>query len=82
MNSERRIQEWAEPKSLSEFAEQAVADESGIRCPKCNCADWRVGWTRDGMGVIKRQRVCRNPNCGHSIHTTEKPIGVPEKRTA
>jgi len=79
LNSERKIQEWTEPKSLAEYAEAAITDERGIRCPKCNCGHWKVVRTRDGTGMIKRKRVCQNPNCNYEMHTAEKPIGVPGK---
>lgn len=82
MNEPRRIQAYAEAKSLEELAYEAAGGDKGIRCPKCNCPDWRVVRTRDGSGVIKRKRVCRNPNCSYEIHTTEKPNGVPQRESA
>ena len=46
-------------------------DDIGVRCPKCNCADTRVGYTRHRReGTNLRKRRCRN--CGREFATYEK----------
>ena len=43
----------------------------GVRCPKCNCADTRVGYTRHRSGGVNlRSRTCRN--CGRTFPTYER----------
>jgi hypothetical protein len=63
---------------VSAAAEAAVSDTpkppAGIRCPRCNCADWRVSRTMRLPGDrIRRYRVCRN--CDKHITTVEATIG-------
>lgn len=60
-------------KTLAEYAAEAAGDGRGIACPDCGCQDLRVQNTRDGNGIIKRWRVCRN--CGRRVVTQEKPVG-------
>lgn len=62
-------------KTLEEWAAEACGNGKGIHCPKCNCSFWAVYYTRLGSGLIKRKRICRNPNCCHAIVTHEKQIG-------
>ena len=46
-------------------------DDIGVRCPKCNCADTRVGYTRHRReGTNLRKRRCRN--CGREFVTYER----------
>jgi len=46
-------------------------EDVGIRCPKCNCADTRVGYTRHRSGSMNlRSRTCRN--CGRVFPTYER----------
>jgi hypothetical protein len=61
------------PKTLAEMAAETAAAEGvrGIRCRKCNCADWRVETTRRHDGMIVRYRICRH--CGGRVTTTETP---------
>lgn len=77
MSGERKIQEWTPPKSLGEMAAESMNDGKGIRCPRCNCAHWRVLTTWEGEGFINRTRVCQNQNCGYKMTTREKPLGKP-----
>lgn len=43
----------------------------GVRCPTCNCADTRVGYTRHRAGKMNmRSRTCRN--CGRVFPTYER----------
>jgi len=43
----------------------------GVRCPKCNCADTRVNYTRHRAGAMNlRSRKCRN--CGRVFPTYER----------
>ena len=43
----------------------------GIKCPRCGCADLRVGRTQRMIGKLKRYRYCRH--CGASVPTFERP---------
>jgi hypothetical protein len=45
----------------------------GLRCRKCNCADFRTLETRKHMDKIVRRRVCRH--CGWRVTTSEKIVG-------
>jgi len=50
---------------------------TGIKCPKCGCADfrddagrpWQTVKTVHVPGAIRRYKVCRH--CGHRIRTKE-----------
>jgi len=44
--------------------------EKGIRCPKCNCGDLRVLYTRKAKRGIRRVRRCRF--CGRRISSIER----------
>jgi transcriptional regulator NrdR family protein len=47
-----------------------MADANGLRCPKCDCADLRVYYTRRRPGGrIRRSRICRA--CGARVISTE-----------
>jgi hypothetical protein len=46
-------------------------DDHGVRCPKCNCPDTRVQYTRHSIGERNhRRRRCRH--CGHEFSTYER----------
>jgi len=49
-----------------------VGEEAhGVRCPKCNCADTRVVYTRHSIGKRNmRRRICRA--CNHEFTTYER----------
>ena len=71
---ERPRKKWKlEPtRTLDDMLQEShekKAKKKGIRCPKCNCADWRVYSTRRGKGRIQRKRVCRH--CGKEVLTFE-----------
>jgi len=44
-------------------------NRAGLRCPKCNCGDWRTERTEKANGHVRRVRVCRY--CGHRMTTRE-----------
>ncbi len=45
--------------------------DHGVRCPKCNCPDTRVYYTRHSVGERNhRRRRCRH--CGHEFSTYER----------
>jgi hypothetical protein len=46
-----------------------VEDQRGLECRYCGCKDFRVIYTRDRIGGIRRKRECRN--CGKAIWTME-----------
>jgi transcriptional regulator NrdR family protein len=46
---------------------------SGLRCPKCHCADLRAWSTRDYGSTRNRVRICRH--CGHRVLTKETIVG-------
>jgi hypothetical protein len=60
--------EERKPIKMSELC--GDKDERGLVCRKCGCRDLRVDATRDGIGEIRRYRVCRN--CGRRIPTHER----------
>ena len=77
MNTENGFSaNWSEPKTLAEMAaesaEQSACGIRGIPCPRCGLSAWRVWYTRDGVGFIKRKRRCLNPACGHEIVTRDR----------
>jgi hypothetical protein len=41
----------------------------GLKCPKCQCQNFRVLSTRPGEDSKNRRRVCRS--CGYVFHTCE-----------
>ncbi len=50
---------------------QGDGDDHGVRCPKCNCADTRVVYTRHSIGARNhRRRKCRH--CGREFSTYER----------
>jgi hypothetical protein len=81
-----------ERPTASELAGQATDDGRGIRCPRCGCQHLpgaQHGVERTiALGQkqsIRRERVCRNPSCGHEFRTMEIVIGtrpLPEKPAA
>lgn len=82
MNSERKIQNWEEPKTLEAFAAESVDDGCGLRCPKCGCIHMageqhNVARTiaKGQKQSIRRRRVCRNPQCGIEFTTQEVVVG-------
>jgi transcriptional regulator NrdR family protein len=43
----------------------------GLRCPRCECCDFRTVKTwPDEDGIIRRYRICRN--CGKHVRTVEQ----------
>lgn len=52
--------------------EQKPIPQTGLECPKCGCVLNAVWKTEKQYGQIRRQRVCRNPNCQHKYVTYEK----------
>jgi hypothetical protein len=61
--------EEKKPLRLSEV--QREMQGGGLRCPKCDCIQFKVvGTWRAGDG-LRRARVCRA--CGHRFNTTEQP---------
>ena len=75
MNESRKVESWSEPKSLGELAAEANATSpvQGIPCGKCHNTAWRVYYTRLGLGIVKRKRVCLT--CSHESVTHEKQVG-------
>jgi len=64
VNDPMRRRVWPDDYNGSE-------DDHGVRCPKCNCADTRVIYTRHSIGKRNlRNRKCRN--CGHEFPTYER----------
>jgi len=55
-------------KTLDEMAE--AGEPLGIACRDCGCRDWRVNYTRQGNGEVKRQKICRH--CGRRMMTRER----------
>ncbi len=55
-------------KSLDEM--EAAGAELGIVCRECGCRDWRVNYTRQGNGEVRRQKICRH--CGKRMMTRER----------
>lgn len=46
----------------------------GLICPRCGCAEFRVVYTRPGVGGrIVRRRECRY--CARRMTTSERPLG-------
>ena len=45
-----------------------------MTCPRCNCPDSRVTYTRSKVrpGVIYRRRRCQNPRCKATFRTFER----------
>ena len=61
-------------KTLEELladSQAAAGNAVGIKCPRCGCADLRVGRTQRMIGRLKRYRYCRH--CGTSVPTFERP---------
>jgi hypothetical protein len=55
---------------ISLAALQAKRQGGGLICPKCGCADLRVGWVRHtDPGMDRRKRRCRH--CGYEFLTYE-----------
>lgn len=59
------------PIRLSDL-QRGSDDNDRFICRKCHCRDWRVYYTREAIGGVNRQRICRN--CGHRMNTVERPI--------
>lgn len=57
--------------------EQPNNESRGLECPKCGCCDFRVYYTRDGLNIIKRSRICRN--CGKRTISHERFISRRQK---
>jgi hypothetical protein len=55
------------------FSNKFNRDERGICCRACGCRHFKVSGTKPVVGKIRRLRVCRNPNCGHTTVTFEVP---------
>jgi DNA-directed RNA polymerase subunit RPC12/RpoP len=58
-----------ERPSLEELRDPA--EGNGLVCPKCNCTNFAVNYTRRKKNSIVRLRVCRN--CGSKLLTRETP---------
>ncbi len=45
-----------------------------MTCPRCNCPDTRVSYTRSKVraDVIYRRRRCQNPRCKATFRTSER----------
>ena len=52
-------------------------EKKGLACPNCGCRHLEVYYTRDGLQIIKRVRICRH--CGRRIPTQEKIVGQKPK---
>jgi len=64
LNDPMRRKVWPDDYSSEE-------DDHGVRCPKCNCPDTRVVYTRHSIGERNhRRRKCRA--CGHEFSTYER----------
>jgi len=50
---------------------QGDGDDHGVRCPKCNCADTRVGQT-DHVYNKRNQRKRKCRACGYEFLTYER----------
>lgn len=61
-------------KTLAQMAAETAKVEGtrGLRCRRCNCADWRIETTRRHDGMIVRYRICRY--CGARLTTAETPV--------
>jgi hypothetical protein len=50
------------------------AEPRGLRCPRCNCGDWRTIDTRPApAGRVRRYKACRH--CGKRVVTFEVMAG-------
>jgi|GEM_PF-3219708 len=46
---------------------------TGIECPRCGHGT-RVSVTINFASFLRRQRVCKNIDCGYSFYTTERIV--------
>jgi hypothetical protein len=59
--------EEKKPLRLSEV--QREMQTGGLKCPKCQCVNFRVASTWHSREGVRRARVCRN--CGTRLISTE-----------
>jgi hypothetical protein len=59
---------------MSEQMERKKSDPSqdkrGLECRHCGCRHFRVVYTRERIGGLRRKRECRN--CGKAMWTMER----------
>jgi|GEM_PF-6375405 len=63
-----------EPKTLAEMSCDAVVGNTvdGIKCPQCECRDFRTYGGSNGTTSRFRYKECRH--CGHRVLTASKTV--------
>ena len=51
-------------------AEPTDKPDTGVRCPKCNCAVSKVYYTRGRGGATRRVRICGYCGCRYTTKET------------
>lgn len=74
-HDDQKNQDGRKPRrTLAEMQNEALLGEGdgGLKCPQCQCRDFRVSNTWKQGKYIKRLRKCRH--CGYPVNTCELEI--------